>query len=115
MELEREQERGRILGRSISAVHYESRRIPTHVPGLYSATAKPGEPFTKGFYIHRGAGSIALRTEQGHLDLLIMDENSIVGLRRYKGDQTRVRLMRISELRADEERIQNEMGNSQTL
>ena len=91
-----------VFGRTVSEVHYQSKTIRRHVPGLFFTSARPGEPFTKGFFIYRGAESIALRTEQGHLDLLIMNKDFIVGLRRHNGDTTRVRLLTVYELKIAE-------------
>lgn len=99
---EQVQDKDVVFGRIVSEVHYQSRRITRHVSGLFSTSAKVGEPFTKGFFIHRGAESIALRTEQGHLDLLIMNKDFIVGLRRHNGDTTRVRLLTVFELKVAE-------------
>ena len=96
-------ERESVFGRIVSEVHYNRLLIPPqNVPGLFTTGSRPGERFTKGFHIHRGAESIPLRTEQGHIDLLIMDNNYIVGLRRYMGNANQVRLLSIFELKVAE-------------
>ena len=93
----------KVFGRLVSEVHYKrSMTPPQHVPGLFTTGARPGERFTKNFHVHRGALSVPIRTEQGHIDLLIMDNNYIVGLRRYKGNANQVRLLSLFELKVAE-------------
>ena len=96
-------ERDQVFGKFVSAVHYnKSMTPPKHVEGLFTTGARPGERFTKNFHIHRGAESIPIRTEQGHIDLLIMDDTYIVGLRRHQGNANQVRLLSVYELKIAE-------------
>ena len=92
-----------VLGRFVSQVHYNrSLTPPKHVDGLFTTGARIGERFTKGFFIHRCAESIPLRTEQGHIDLIIMDDTNVVGLRRHQGNANQVRLLSVYELKIAE-------------
>ncbi|MCF8029889.1 MAG: hypothetical protein K9K39_03250 [Desulfohalobiaceae bacterium] len=95
-----------VFGRFVSQVHYNrSLTPPKNVEGLFTSGSRPGERFTKGFFIHRGAESVPLQSEDGHVDLLIMDQNYVVGLRRFK-ENGQVRLLSIRELKEVEEKMQ---------
>jgi len=105
-----------IFGRELHPC-YRSGILPRQASGLFYNNAMRGETFAKGFFVARGAQSLAIQGKQA-TGLVIMNSKYVLGLKRCREDGS-VELMSKDELqsieRSHNRRVEAEMGARRRL